>query len=171
MSPLAKIGPDFYKYYLTDTVELEGDSCVVLSFVPHTPETWGFIGKLYVPKGDSTMFVKRVEMFLPHTINVNFLDAFTLVQEFDKAPDGSRLKKSDDMIVEFSVLPGLPQLYARRNNAYSGFTFSPPSDQSLFSAVPAEIIVPEAYDREGEFWACLLYTSCFLAGRGFRYIR
>lgn len=152
VSPLAKIGPDFYKYYLTDTVELEGDSCVVLSFVPHTPETWGFIGKLYVPKGDSTMFVKRVEMFLPHTINVNFLDAFTLVQEFEKAPDGSRLKKSDDMIVEFSVLPGLPQLYARRNNAYSGFTFSAPSDQSIFSAVPSEIIDPEAYNREGTFW-------------------
>ncbi len=152
VSPLAKIGPDFYKYYLADTVEVDGDSCVVLSFVPHTPETWGFIGKLYVPKSDSTMFVKRVEMFVPHTINVNFLDAFTLVQEFEKAPDGSRLKKSDDMIVELSILPGLPRIYARRNNAYSGFSFAEPVDKSIFNYVPSEVIIAEAYDQDLDFW-------------------
>lgn len=153
VSPLAKIGPDFYKYYLTDTIELEGDSCIVLSFVPHTPETWGFIGKLYVPKNDTTMFVKRVEMFLPHTINVNFLDAFTLVQEFEKASDGSRLKKSDDMIVELSVFPGLPRVYARRNNAYSGFSFDEPSDKNVFELVQAEIIEDGAYGKDMRFWA------------------
>lgn len=152
VSPLAKIGPDFYKYYLSDTVVVDGDSCVVLSFVPHTPETWGFIGKLYVPKGDSTMFVKRVEMFLPHTINVNFLDAFTLVQEFEKAPDNSRLKKSDDMIVELSLMPGLPKIYARRNNAYAGFSFDEPVDKSIFSVAPAEIIVADARVKDSEFW-------------------
>lgn len=152
VSPLAKIGPDFYKYYLSDTVVVDGDSCVVLSFVPHTPETWGFIGKLYVPKGDSTMFIKRVEMFLPHTINVNFLDAFTLVQEFEKAPDNSRLKKSDDMIVELSVIPGLPKIYARRNNAYSDFSFDEPVDKSIFNVAPSEIIVADARVKDSDFW-------------------
>ena len=64
VSPLSRIATDFYKFYLNDTVVVESDSCVVLSFVPHTSETWGFIGKIYVPKNDSTMFIKKIEIML-----------------------------------------------------------------------------------------------------------
>ena len=34
VSPLASFGPTFYKYYLTDTVEIDGERCADLSFVP-----------------------------------------------------------------------------------------------------------------------------------------
>lgn len=155
VSPLAKIGPDFYKYYLTDTVELAGDTCIVLSFVPHTPETWGFIGKLFVEKNDPTMFIKRVEMFLPHTINVNYLDGFTLVQEFEKAPDGSRLKTVDDMVVEMSMFPGLPKIYSRRNTAYSDFSFAEPEPITGddLREIQGEIVLDDARSKDAEYWA------------------
>ena len=154
VSPLSSIAPDFYKFYLTDTMEVDGDSCVVLSFVPHTSETWGFIGKLYVPKNDSTMFIKQIEMYLPHTINVNFLDAMSVRQKFEKAPDGSRLKKSDDLIIEFSVLPALPKLYTHRNAVYENHNFDHPGLESeIFEGTPPEIILDGARDRDEEFWS------------------
>lgn len=153
VSPLSSIAPDFYKFYLTDTVEVEGDSCVVLSFVPHTSETWGFIGKLYVPKNDSTMFIKQIELHLPHTINVNFLDAMSVRQKFEKAPDGSRFKKSDDMIIEFSVLPALPKLYTHRNTVYENHNFDRPGlEDQIFNGTPPEIILEGARDRDEAFW-------------------
>lgn len=153
VSPLSSIAPDFYKFYLTDTVEVDGDSCVVLSFVPHTSETWGFIGKLYVPKNDSTMFIKQIELHLPHTINVNFLDAMSVRQKFEKAPDGSRFKKSDDMIIEFSVLPALPKLYTHRNTVYENHNFDRPGLESqIFNGTPLEIILEGARDRDEAFW-------------------
>lgn len=153
VSPLSSIAPDFYKFYLTDTVEVDGDSCVVLSFVPHTSETWGFIGKLYVPKNDSTMFIKQIELHLPHTINVNFLDAMSVRQKFEKAPDGSRFKKSDDMIMEFSVLPALPKLYTHRNTVYENHNFDRPGlEDQIFNGTPPEIILEGARDRDEAFW-------------------
>lgn len=153
VSPLSNIAPDFYKFYLTDTVEVDGDSCVVLSFVPHTSETWGFIGKLYVPKNDSTMFIKQIELHLPHTINVNFLDAMSVRQKFEKAPDGSRFKKSDDMIIEFSVLPALPKLYTHRNTVYENHNFDRPGlEDQIFNGTPPEIILEGARDRDEAFW-------------------
>lgn len=153
VSPLSSIAPDFYKYYLTDTVEVDGDSCVVLSFVPHTSETWGFIGKLYVPKNDSTMFIKQIELHLPHTINVNFLDAMSVRQKFEKSPDGSRFKKSDDMIIEFSVLPSLPKLYTHRNTVYENHNFDRPGlEDQIFNGTPPEIILEGARDRDEAFW-------------------
>ena len=153
VSPLSSIAPDFYKFYLTDTVEVDGDSCVVLSFVPHTSETWGFIGKLYVPINDSTMFIKQIELHLPHTINVNFLDAMSVRQKFEKAPDGSRFKKSDDMIIEFSVLPALPKLYTHRNTVYENHNFDRPGlEDQIFNGTPPEIILEGARDRDEAFW-------------------
>lgn len=50
VSPLSRIAPDFYKYYITDTVTVGADSCVVLTFVPHNPASTGFVGRLYVDK-------------------------------------------------------------------------------------------------------------------------
>ncbi len=154
VSPLSKIAPDFYKFYLTDTLVVEGDSCVVLSFVPHTSETWGFIGKLYVPKNDSTMFIKRVELYMPHAINVNFLERMSVRQTFEKAPDGSRLKTADDMIIEFAVMPGIPKIYTRRNTVYTNHNFDRPDDEAtIFSGTPKEIITESARRRDDEFWS------------------
>ncbi len=152
VSPLSRIATDFYKFYLNDTVVVESDSCVVLSFVPHTSETWGFIVKIYVPKNDSTMFIKKIEMHLPHTINVNFMDAMSVTQTYEKSADGSRLKTRDDMTVELSVLPGLPQLYVRRNTIYSGFNFDEPENAEVFNLAQREIISDDASEHDNKFW-------------------
>lgn len=145
VSPLSRIAADFYKFYLNDTVVIDGDSCVTLSFVPHTPETWGFIGKLYVPVNDSLATIKRVEMYLPHTINVNFVDALTLRQEYELAPDGSRLKTLDDLSVVMSLVPGTPSVYSRRTDHYNNFSFLP-LERPDTAGIAADA-------RDEEFWA------------------
>ncbi len=153
VSPLSRIAADFYKFYLTDTLVVEQDTCIVLSFVPHTPQTWGFIGKLYVPKNDSTMFIKRVDLHLPHTINVNFIDGMTVSQTFEKATDGSRLKTKDDMIFELSVLPGAPKMYVRRNTVYQNFSFEAPDDDAVFKYAEYQVVDDNAYGQSEAFWA------------------
>lgn len=55
VSPLSRIAPDFYKFYLTDTVEVGGEKCIVLSFYPHNTASFGFNGQVFVPVNDSTM--------------------------------------------------------------------------------------------------------------------
>ena len=126
----------------------------MLSFVPHTPQTWGFLGKLYVPKADSTMMIKKMQLYLPHSINVNFVDGMTLTQTFDRAPDGSRLKTSDDMTMELSILPGMPSLYVRRNTTYDRFNFDAPADEAgAFNHAEYQIVADDAYLQGDEFWA------------------
>ncbi|WP_290379428.1 DUF5686 and carboxypeptidase-like regulatory domain-containing protein [uncultured Muribaculum sp.] len=153
VSPLSKIAADYYKFYLSDTVVVDSDSCVVLSFVPHTSQAWGFIGKLYVPKNDSTMFVKKVDLYLPHSINVNFIDGMVVSQTFKKCTDGTRLKVKDDMIMELSVLPGTPKLYVRRNTHYGNHSFEKFNieDYGLYSD-QYEIVSNEAYDIDENQW-------------------
>lgn len=152
VSPLSRIAPDFYKFYLTDTVEVDDERCIVLSFYPHNPAAFGFVGQLYVPDGDSTMFIKKVTMHAPKGINLNFIENLYITQEFSKAPDGSRLKTRDDMTLEISVVSGLQGLYARRNIAYSGHDFNKPENEGVFDYMQKEIVDNDAMDRDGKFW-------------------
>lgn len=158
VSPLSSIGADFYKYYLTDTVDIGGERCIELSFTPRTRESFGFSGRLYVPENDSTMFVKQVVMNVPPGINLNFIEQLYLKQTFERAPDGSRLKTVDDMIAEIVVVPGTQGLYVRRNTAYSGHDFSFYDNDELFSSLAATVVSPQATSADDDFWAGVRYV-------------
>lgn len=153
VSPFSVIAPDFYKFYLTDTVEVDGIKCVELSFTPRNSATFGFIGRAYVEAGDSTMFVRKVRMGVPHTINLNFIDRLQIVQTFRKAPDGSRLKMVDDLNVEMSIVKGSQSFYARRSTAYDSHSFAPVSHSEFFESDAAVITSPDAYNRSDSFWS------------------
>jgi len=152
VSPLARIAPDFYKFYLTDTVDVNGERCVELAFVPHNSQSFGFTGKVYVPMGDSTMFIKKVAMNVPVDINLNFIDRLYINQEFERAPDGSRLLVKDDLIAEVNVLPMMQGLYFRRNSAYSKHNFNEAEDKVVFGKLGRQIMLPEAEVRTEKFW-------------------
>ncbi len=152
VSPLSRLAPDFYKFYLSDTVNVGGERCIELSFVPRNAKTFGFTGRLYVPEGDSTMFIKKVIMNVPKEINLNFIDRIYFEQNFVKAPDGSRLKVSDDMTAEVSILPGAQGLYVRRNTSYANHNFAAPESEAVFSRLGKEIIEEGAESRDALFW-------------------
>lgn len=127
VSPLSKIGPDFYKYYLTDTVtNPDGSRWIELSFTPRTNTTYGFLGRVYVADGDSTMFVRNVKLTFPRNININFINKILIDQTYERAEDGTRLKTIDDLQVEAKVVSGLPGLYARRISLLSNHSFDEP---------------------------------------------
>lgn len=152
VSPLSRIAPDFYKYYITDTVTVGADSCVVLTFVPHNPASTGFVGRLYVDKNDSTALVRRIEMNIPADINLNFINNLKIVQEYDRAPDGSRLKTLDDMVLEAGLFSNGNQLYARRVDKYANHDFKEPADKGVFSLMAPSTVIGGASARSEEWW-------------------
>lgn len=152
VSPLSRIAPDFYKFYLTDTVMVDTTRCVELTFVPRNPSSLGFTGRFYVPVGDTTMFIKRIILRAPHDINLNFIEGLVIKQDYVKASDGSRLKVKDDMMLEARILPGTPGLYGHRYTVYDGHNFDPAADQSLFDRGADQIYAPGARYQDTEFW-------------------
>ena len=151
VSPLSKIGPDFYKYYLSDTVTVDSVKCIELSFTPHSPETFGFHGRLYVPLNDSTMFVKKIVMGVPKSINLNFVDKLYINQEYVKADDDTRLKVKDDLAMELSLI-GQAGLFVRRNTTYDNHDFNKPVDKGFFGINKRSMEVADAKNRDEKFW-------------------
>lgn len=152
VSPLSRIAPDFYKFYLTDTVAVKGDTCAVLTFYPFNRTSFGFTGHICVSLGDSAMNIRRIEMSVPREINLNFVERFYLSQTYDIAPDGTRLKTHDDLTLELAPMPGMPSLYVRRNTSYGSHSFEQPSDTSLFDHARREFQSDSVENRSSTFW-------------------
>lgn len=151
VSPLSRIAVDFYKFYLNDTVMVGSERCAVLSFVPFTPQTFGFLGRLYVSLEDSTMFIKRVAMGVPHDINLNYVEQMSIVQDYERAPNGSRLKVRDNVEVSMKLLSNLPEVFARRETVYRDHNFERP-EGGVFNFKSEQQIENSAAFMPDEFW-------------------
>ena len=152
VSPLSHIATDFYKFYLNDTIYVDGVKCIDLSFSPFNPQSFGFNGRIYVVADDTTMFVKKVKMNVPKDINLNYVQKIYMEQDYVKAADGSRLKTKDDMTVEFQVMPGTQELYARRLVIYDNHNFDAPADTKLFNKEGTRVMATDAMYMPEEFW-------------------
>ena len=151
VSPLSRIAVDFYKFYLNDTVYVDGERCAVLSFVPFTPQTFGFLGRLYVSLEDSTMFIKRVSMGVPYDINLNYVERMSILQDFERAPNGSRLKVRDNVEVSFKIMSGVPEAFARRETNYRDHNFERP-EGGVFNFKGEQSTGTGAAFMPDEFW-------------------
>lgn len=151
VSPLSRIAVDFYKFYLNDTVMVDGERCAVLSFVPFTPQTFGFLGRLYVSLEDSTMFIKRVSMGVPHDINLNYVEHMSIEQDFERAPNGSRLKMRDNVEVSLKLISSLPVMFGRRETTYRDHNFERP-EGGVFNNKAEKTVESSAAYMPDEFW-------------------
>ncbi len=151
VSPLSVGGPDFYKYYILDTVKVAGVDCMDLGFVPFLPEASGFVGHLFITL-DSTNFVRKVILNLPKGINLNFIQNLAIKQEFEPAADGTRLLTKDNIVIEFSLLPKAEGFYARRTNTYAHHSFNCPADSSIFNRNENSTMTADATLKTPEFW-------------------
>ena len=151
VSPLSTMGPNYYKYYLLDTLEVNGHKTVDLGFVPFNSESWGFTGHLYVAL-DSTFFVERVKLNVPKDINLNFVGGMSIDQSFARAEDGTRIITKDDINVDFKLSQKSKGMYARRLNIYSNHSFAQPADMEIFEKSAPSITLQEAYRQPEDFW-------------------
>ena len=153
VSPLSPLGPDFYKYYLTDTVFIGNDECIELTFVPHNSQSTGFNGKIYVLAGDTSMFIKRITMRAPHDINLNYLKNLYINQSFKKDSLGNRHKTFDDLVVEMKIIPGTPEIYVRKTTAYDNFSYEQRADlKEYYHKLGTEFSLTDSIGATAQFW-------------------
>lgn len=152
VGPFSKIGTDFYKYYITDTIGDSVDRMVELTFIPRTAASFGFTGKLYIATGDSSYMVRRAVMNVPHEINLNFVEHLYITQNYVKAPDGSRFKTLDDMTVELSLISGTQGLHVRRHTVLDSHSVSRPPDDAIFKYRGEVMTSPLASRHSDTYW-------------------
>lgn len=140
----------FYKFYIMDTTFVDKDKCFHLTFVSNNSQDFGFTGHLYV-LADSSYTVKKCTMNLPKKSGVNFVDNMDIIQEFEQLPNGEWVLKTDDMIVEMTLMKIMQGFQIRRTTRYSDYAFDE-LPQQLFKRKGAEIKEADAMMRGDDFW-------------------
>lgn len=140
----------FYQYYIMDTLEVEGDPCIELSFVPQNPQDFGFSGRLWI-LADGSYQVKRCLVNLPVRSSVNFISNLVIEQDFATLSNGQRVLVRDHMIAELGALKKFHNMLVKRTTSYTGFDFSPIADGRFAQREIPREGVPQVKDED--FWA------------------
>ena len=152
VSPFADYATTYYRYYLQDTIDVEGEKCVDLAFVPRNLQSFGFTGHLYITI-DSTHFVKWIQMNVPYDINLNFVEYMNLEQKFARDSEHPRLLTYECITAEFKLYDFIDGIYGRREVFYSDYKFNDDVDKEPFTHQEHIIEPSEASERDEEFWA------------------
>lgn len=149
----------FYKYYITDTLEVNGVTCVELSFVPANVRSYGFTGQMCIAL-DSSYAVIRYSMNVSPHVNLNFVRDLTITQSFHYvagdsigAP-GRYIPDRCDTYGRLFIHKKLQEVYAHQVRIYHHYDLSPQAEllpDSLFSPLNNTASLPKTKMRRKEW--------------------
>ena len=149
-SPIGRTAISFYHFYLEDTVYVERDLCYHLQFIPANSQDFGFRGELYV-LADSTLHVKKCNLYMPHNSDVNWVQDMKIEQEYTKLDNGEWVLSKDDMIAELHVNKLLQDLLVVRNTRLTDYAFDE-LPKMLFKGKAKVRHDMDAMNRDEAYW-------------------
>lgn len=152
VSPLSQYAISFYKYYLLDTLDIDGEQCIDLGFASYNSQSFGFAGHLYVVIEDSSYHIKRARYTIPRDINMNYVNRMILQQDYVQDSLGRPVKVYDDIVAEFALAEGMPGLYARRTLYYKHISHDEPHIQDIFAPGRREVVLESASQHDATYW-------------------
>ncbi len=132
LSPIADHAPDFYKFFIIDTVQSGNKKLVELSFTPRTKGDLLFEGKLLVTL-DGRYAVQSCELNVNKQININFMRSLQISLDFDQYPGGRYYLKKSDVKADFGVLRNKGTgVFGERTVFYSNYKLDSPLTAAFY---------------------------------------
>ncbi len=171
VSPIAPVAPTIYRFYIIDTVILKKTPCIHMYFAPRNKEDKAFIGNIWIAL-DSSYAVRKVEIGIPSDINLNWINAMQISQEFDwvSSEDSlggtpqydtvSIIKKrglmlsKDEIFMDFGFSKGdsAKSILGNKTTLYEKYTINEQLPDKLFSPVPKVIRDYNSGNRTEDYW-------------------
>lgn len=151
VSPLSSSsGISFYRYFIADTLDVDGIRCIEVTFTPNNSQDFGFNGSLYIMT-DSTYRVHKATLNLPHNNAVNFVSDMYVSQEFETLPTGEQVIVNDNMIVQISVIGSFTKFHIKRDTYYSNYSLEEIPDKE-FKFLGKERLLADAMMKDNKYW-------------------
>ncbi len=100
LSPFANGALASYKYFLTDSTQVDGEQYYKLEFVPRRKGDLGFTGHVWVH--EKTAAIQKSDVYLIPQTNLNFVAALHLSQDFIRV-DGRWFKRHEVLKVQLNL--------------------------------------------------------------------
>lgn len=159
VSPIADGGKGFYHYYLTDSAFVGKYWCYKLEFKPKRPQELAFQGEMWI--NDTTYAVRRIEAGIHEGANLNFVQSFSVRQEYDQVQNEVWMLVRDNLVVDLNVVrdTGKPNknavqgLYGRRTANYRNFVVNQPREDEFYAGPEEVVMALDPLSEGADYWA------------------
>jgi len=151
VSPLSTTGVDTYNYVLADSAFLDNKWCYNIVYYPRRKSELTFKGDFWV--NDSTFAIKKINLAVTRSANINWVKDIYIEQEFEVLSDSVFLLKRDYMLSDFALTKKEESrgVYGKRTTVYDHYTFNVPRPREFYKVEP-DPFDPRVYDRDDAFW-------------------
>ena len=158
LSPISDLAPTFYRFYLKDTVEMDGIKLVQLSFAPRNPNDLLFRGSIFITL-DGNYAVQKIQMGLTKHANLNWTRELRIKQDFERGSDGRYHVVTSNMLAEFALSKkATGGLVGERTVSYKNYVMNQPAPDSVYAG-KGEVIVDVPAADSDSFWTANRHTA------------
>ncbi|MBK0370644.1 DUF5686 family protein [Flavobacterium agrisoli] len=150
-SPLSTTGIDVYNYILRDSAYIDNKWCFNIVFYPRRKNELTFKGDFWV--NDTTFAIKKINMAVTKSANINWVKDIYIEQEFEVENDSVFLLTRDYMMSDFALKKKEESkgVYGKRTTLFRNHQFNveKPAD---FYREKVNYIDNEVYQKSNEYW-------------------
>jgi hypothetical protein len=150
-SPLSTTGIDVYNYVLKDSAYIGKKWCYNIVFYPRRKNELTFKGDFWV--NDSTFAIKKINMAVTRSANINWVKEIYIEQEFDVQNDSIFLLTRDYMMSDFALNKKEESkgVYGKRTTLYDNHIFNKEKPEAFYRE-EVSYIDNAVYNKSDEYW-------------------
>jgi hypothetical protein len=155
ISPISDNALLFYKFYLIDSMVIDGHKCYQLQFKPKRKQELAFVGNLWA--ADTSFAIKQIEMSIADDANINFINSTSVVQTYTQV-DSTWMMQKERLVIDFNPFPveqkkkAMMGIYGRKTADYSNFKINKPHEDKFYSITDNLKVDENAFKRNDEYW-------------------
>jgi hypothetical protein len=151
LSPIADHAPDFYEFFIADTVQSGEGKLVEINFTPRHKGDLLFEGKLLVTL-DGHYAVRSCELNVNKQININFMRSLKISQDFEKYPDGRYYLKKSDVKSDFGIFKNKGSgVFGERTLFYQHYQLNTPKPPAFYEGKSSQTIL-NSNEADTSYW-------------------
>ncbi|MBD0724163.1 hypothetical protein B6A10_03125 [Flavobacterium sp. L1I52] len=150
-SPLSKTGIDVYNYVLRDSAFIDKKWCYNIIFYPRRKNELTFKGDFWV--NDTTFAIKKINMAVTKSANINWVKDIYIEQEFEVENDSVFLLTRDYMMSDFALRKKDESrgVYGKRTTLYQNHKFNIEKPASFYKE-EVNYIDNDVYNKSDKYW-------------------
>ena len=150
-SPLSKTGIDVYNYVLKDSAVIDKKWCYNIIFYPRRKNELTFKGDFWV--NDSTYAIKKINMAVTKSANINWVKDIYLEQEFEVMNDSVFLLTRDYLMSDFALNKKEKSkgVYGKRTSFYRNHEFNKEKPAAFYKD-EVNYVDNEVYKKSDDYW-------------------
>ncbi len=151
-SPLSRTGIDVYNYVLADSAYIDKKWCYNIVYYPRRKNELTFKGDFWV--NDTTWAIKKINMEVTKSANINWVKEIYIEQEFEVVSDSVFLLTRDYMMSDFafSKKEKSKGVYGKRTTLFRNHKFNVEHPDDFYKQ-EVNAFDESVYKKDDDFWA------------------